>query len=64
MTAYGATNSLATTLSFAAAVESASVVLATVAELEALGCRDPELHALAERLKAAGGDETKLMHDI
>jgi cation transport protein ChaC len=28
-------------------------VLATVAELETLGCRDPELHALAERLKAS-----------
>ncbi len=28
-------------------------VLATVAELEALGCRDAELHALAEKLKAA-----------
>ncbi len=29
-------------------------VLATVAELERLGCRDGELHALAERLKGAG----------
>ncbi|HWV55290.1 gamma-glutamylcyclotransferase [Pseudorhodoplanes sp.] len=29
-------------------------VLATVAELERLGCRDHELHALAERLKGAG----------
>ena len=29
-------------------------VLATVAELERLGCRDAELHALAERLKGAG----------
>ncbi len=29
-------------------------VLATVAELEALGCRDQELHVLAERLKATG----------
>jgi cation transport protein ChaC len=28
-------------------------VLATVAELERLGCRDAELHALAERLKGA-----------
>ncbi len=39
-------------------------VLATVAELEALGCRDPELHALAERLKAAGGEEAKSGSDI
>lgn len=31
-------------------------VLATVAELEALGCRDLELHALAERLKGAAAD--------
>jgi cation transport protein ChaC len=29
-------------------------VLATVAELERLGCRDVELHALAERLRATG----------
>jgi cation transport protein ChaC len=29
-------------------------VLATVAELERLGCRDAELHALAERLKGMG----------
>jgi cation transport protein ChaC len=33
-------------------------VLATVAELELLGCRDAELHALAERLKGAGHAET------
>jgi cation transport protein ChaC len=39
-------------------------VLATVAELEALGCRDQELHALAERLKAAGGEESKSGRDI
>ena len=29
-------------------------VLSTVAELERLGCRDAELHALAERLRGAG----------
>jgi cation transport protein ChaC len=39
-------------------------VLATVAELEALGCRDAELHALAERLKGAAGEETKSARDI
>ena len=32
-------------------------VLATVAELEALGCRYAELHALAERLKGAAGEQ-------
>lgn len=32
-------------------------VLSTVAELESLGCRDPELHALAERLKAGGASQ-------
>ena len=32
-------------------------VLATVAELEALGCRDAELHALAERLKATAAEQ-------
>ncbi len=31
----------------------AEYVLATVAALEALGCRDAELHALAERLKGS-----------
>ena len=34
-------------------------VLATVAELEALGCRDAELHALAERLKSAGDQDAR-----
>ncbi|MET0867660.1 MAG: gamma-glutamylcyclotransferase [Pseudorhodoplanes sp.] len=37
-------------------------VLATVAELESLGCRDQELHALAERLKASGAQETGSPH--
>jgi cation transport protein ChaC len=35
-------------------------VLATVAELEALGCRDAELHALAERLKTGGMEQESL----
>jgi cation transport protein ChaC len=35
-------------------------VLATVAELERLGCRDPELHELAERLKGAGHEGSGL----
>jgi cation transport protein ChaC len=39
-------------------------VLATVAELEALGCRDAELHALAERLRSAGGDGVKSGRDV
>jgi cation transport protein ChaC len=30
-------------------------VIATVAEIEAQGCRDAGLHLLAERLRAAGG---------
>ena len=30
-------------------------VLSTIAEIEALGCRDSKLHAIAERLK--GGHE-------
>ena len=35
-------------------------VLATVDELEALGCRDPELHALAERLKTSSVEHEPL----
>jgi cation transport protein ChaC len=35
-------------------------VLATVAELESLGCRDAELHALAERLKAGRAEHEPL----
>jgi cation transport protein ChaC len=35
-------------------------VLATVAELEALGCHDAELHALAEKLKASRAEHEPL----
>ncbi len=35
-------------------------VLATVAELESLGCRDAELHALAERLKGPHVHDAKI----
>ena len=37
-------------------------VLATVAELERLGCRDTELHALAERLRGMHGGEAFSAH--